>query len=94
MRVSTTGAALTRLFISALDAPKHDIGPVGPHSLVLSKVVPTSSLKNLRARFFPFSKLPAISFTSLSMSLGPAGASLSPEQADNFEDVFFPDALI
>ena len=94
MCVSTTGAALTRLFISALDAPKHDIGPVGPHTLALSKAVPTSFLKNLRAPSFPFPKLPSISFTSLSMSLGPAGASLNPEQADNFEDVFFPDAII
>ena len=28
------------------------------------------------------------------MSLGPAGASLNPEQADNFEDVYRSDAII
>lgn len=28
------------------------------------------------------------------MSLGPAGASLNPEQADNFEDVPASDGLI
>ena len=28
------------------------------------------------------------------MSLGPAGASLNPEQADNFEDVYPSNAII
>ena len=41
-----------------------------------------------------FEALSPISFNSAIMSLGPAGASLNPEQAENFEDVYPSDTTI
>ena len=41
-----------------------------------------------------FGALSPIKFNSAIMSLGPAGANLNPEQAENFEDVYPSDTTI